>query len=333
MRVVRVDHEEKIFDSTSFDFNQESNERSFSRDSSLSEVDQKLVSLNKHIFLNNKKIFKNKRRFKKTFHLPYQEEDILEVEHFFKELVSLEHQIAQLFFFVPTNDYCNIDSFFENISLRLSGNIGGVLLNNGYFENIYEKIEKRNKSMRIPLIIGCDTIYALNTYLNRKNRRLFDCEDLFYIGKDMRHMFSDLGVSLFFLMRDNLMLDKESYSKLIKGLKQNNSVFGSLVDIGDKDRRTTCNPGFLRYSLMKTIKTLASKVDFSVLKFSQISLIKNKDLIIDFINDEGDGFIVSSYDELQLGIQTIKRCINEGHISPNILNKKLFKMLLLKKLS
>ena len=86
----------------------------------------------------------------------------------------------------------------------------------------------------------------------------------------------------------------------------------------------------MRYCLANTIKKLSSEINFSSLKFIGPSVLANDEAAVKALNLGGECFMFSNFYDYNLGIKKIIKLIQLGKISPEILNKNILKMLLLK---
>lgn len=301
------------------------------------ELEEKLLTITKRIvasaqeFQNRKTDSKN-YYLKKTQWLPFKNEELEQTKELFAMLTSMDKKIAQLFFYSPG---CSSDwvEFTEVIChLNDSIGLGGVLLCCGLFEQQCEHVVTVNKKLDLPLLLGTTVVNSLRYYLTYRNISLLNCQSMSELGKELGDVLKQHGVAFTLIFKEIVDIDLLNYAKLIQGLKRSGNIQARIYD---NDVPTlpsvSSSPIALRYSLANTIRGLALHVDFSSLKFISPSILSNTEHTAKALNSGGECFIFSNLDEFNLGMKIVMQLLRTGKISPEILNKNIMKILMIKK--
>ncbi|AEB41776.1 hypothetical protein [Chlamydia pecorum] len=263
--------------------------------------------------------------------LPYKKEQLEEVKELFFMLESQEERIAQLFFYAPPHE-SNFNDFIDNVQ-RLQGDrgLGGVLCGFGIFEQQSAYIRSINQITKIPLLLGCRLESSLHVYMASRQVSLLDCKNMIALGENLGEFLKEYGIVFSLALKEITSLDLLSYSQLIIGLEHSQNIQGRMYD-GELsfEQIFIKNPIALRYCLANTIKELSSEINFSSLKFIGPSILANDEAVVRALNLGGEYFMFSNFYDYNLGVKKIVKLIQSGKVSPEILNKNILKMLLLK---
>ncbi|ANH79045.1 hypothetical protein [Candidatus Chlamydia sanziniae] len=300
------------------------------------ELEQKLSSIAKRIVLSAQEFqcrgSTHSHYLKKTQWLPYKNEELEETKEWFAMLTSMDKRIAQLFFYmtpyeVQWEDFLAIIRYSEHHE-----GFGGVLLFCGPFERQCAYIRSINKALALPLLLGSSIVHSLRFYLACRKLSLIECKDLDVLGKDLGFLLQEYGVMFSLIFKEIMSIDLLNYRKLIKELKSSGNIQGCVYDNNvPSPAASLCSPIALRYSLANTIRGLALDVDFSTLKFMSPSILASTEQTVKALNSGGECFVFSSLSEFHIGVKVIIQLVHDGEISPEILNKNVMKVLMLKR--
>ncbi|WP_100934742.1 hypothetical protein [Candidatus Chlamydia corallus] len=301
------------------------------------ELEEKLLIITKRIVASaqefqNREFDSKNHYLKKTQWLPYKNEELEQTKELFAMLTSIDKKIAQLFFYSPP-----CDSKWEECAevihhLKDSTGLGGVLLCCGSFEQQCECIRSINKKLDLPLLLGTTVVNSLHYYLAYRNISLISFQNMNDLGKDLGILLKQYGVAFTLIFKEIVYIDLLNYAKLIQGLKHSGNIQARIYS-GDMPTipSASCSPIALRYSLANTIRGLALHVDFSSLKFISPSILSDTDHTAKALNSGGEGFIFSNLNEFNFGMKMVIQLVRSGQISPEILNKNVMKILMIKR--
>ncbi|SPN73447.1 hypothetical protein C10C_0273 [Chlamydia serpentis] len=301
------------------------------------ELEEKLLSITKRIVASaqqfqNRETTSTNHYLKKTQWLPYKNEELEQTKELFAMLTSIDKKIAQLFFYSPVCD-SKWDEFTKVIhDLKESSGLGGILLYCGSFEQQCEYIRSINKKLDLPLLLGTTVVNSLHYYLTYRNISLVNYQNMSDLAEDLGNLLKQYGVAFTLIFKEIMHMDLLNYSKLVQVLKHSGNIQGCMYDSDVPIMPvSSCSPIALRYSLANTIRGLALHVDFSSLKFISPSIFSDIDYTAKVLNSGGECFIFTNLNEFNFGMKTIIQLVRTGKISPEILNKKIMKMLMIKR--
>lgn len=301
------------------------------------ELEEKFLTITKRIVVSaqefqNRKSVSTNYYLKKTQWLPYKNEELEQTKELFAMLTSMDKKVAQLFFYSPA---CNSkwEEFIKVIHhLKDSSGLGGILLHCGSFEQQCEYIRSINRDLDLPFLLGTTIVNSLRYYLTYRNISLINYQNINDLSEDLGNLLKQYGVAFTLFFKEIMHINFLNYTKLVQRLKHSGNIQGRMYD---SDVPTTsssvCSPITLRYSLANTIRGLALHVDFSSLKFISPSILSDTDYTAKVLNSGGECFIFSDLSEFNFGMKTVIQLVRTGKISPEILNKKVIKILMIKR--
>ncbi|WP_236558944.1 hypothetical protein [Chlamydia sp. 17-3921] len=299
------------------------------------ELEQRLLSITLHIVKSFQE-FQSRASspdyyLNRVQRLPYKNEDLGEAKELFFTLKSMEEKIAQLFFYAPTFE-SSWDEFVENIHrLQNHYGLGGVLCGFGAFDKQCSCIRLINQKEKTPLLLGSHLEHSLHFYIASRQISIIDYQDIFALGEDLGIFLKEHGIVFSLSLKEIVSIDLLNYSQFIQGLEHSGNIQGRMYD-GELSfsQVSERNPIALRYSLANTIRGLSSNINFSILKFMGSSILANDKSIVKALSSCGEYFIFSNFYEYNIGLNKIIQLIRSGKISPELLNKSVMKILVLK---
>lgn len=263
---------------------------------------------------------------------PCSEEELQDIRDLFLSLESFRQQLAQLFFYTPPLNLGWEDflKFFQAFEKR---ELGGILFSAGPFESFDKYLYQVNRVRAVPMLVATTVSYALQAYYSYTQQVPFqEKEDFFRLGEAVGEFLKQRKVSITLIYKEILDLDDKKYSELCRGLQQSQivqgEVFHSLVQ-----EREGLNPISVNYDLMGTIAALSANIDRSCLRFSGSHIFHDDEAAIETLHKGGDVFTFSSLAEFQFSEKRLLHLVDTGRVCPEIIRKKLIKVLLLKKRS
>ena len=274
--------------------------------------------------------FAHAQLLKHTGIFPCSEEELKDIYELFSSLESFRQQLAQLFFYTPPlnqewEDFLKVFFFFEKREL------GGILVSAGPFEAFDKYLYQVNKARTVPVLMATTVPYALQAYYSYTNRTPFqEKEDFFRLGEEVGAFLQERKVSITLMYKEILDLDAKEYAEMCQGLRHSRIVQGKVFHsfAQGKDK---FNPISVNYDLMGTIAALSANIDQSCLCFCGSHIFNNCEMAIKTLHKGGDVFTFSSLAEFQFGEKQLLHLVSTGRVCPEIIRKKLIKVLLLKK--
>lgn len=267
---------------------------------------------------------------KHTRTFPCSEEELRDISDLFSSLKSFRQQLAQLFFYTPPlnlgwEDFLKFFFAFEKREL------GGILFSAGPFESFDRYLYQVNKARPVPVLIATTVSYALQAYCSYINRAPFqEKEKFFQLGEAVGIFLKERKVSITLMYKEILDLDNKQYSELCRGLQKSQIVQGEVFHSSTQER-DGLNPISVNYDLMGTIAALSVNIDRSCLRFSGSHIFHDDEMAIETLHKGGDVFTFSSLAEFQFSEKRLLHLVSTGRVCPEIIRKKLIKVLLLKK--
>ncbi|AID38038.1 hypothetical protein DNC_02615 [Chlamydia muridarum] len=297
------------------------------------ELENKLLAIRKRtdFFPRQQDISLGTQSLRRTRMFPCSEEELKDIQDLFSSLESFRHQLAQLFFYTPPlnlgwEDFLKFFIAFEKREL------GGILFSAGPFESFDKYLYQVNRARTVPVLIATTVSYALQAYCSYTKRAPFqEKEDFFQLGEAVGTFLKERKVSITLIYKEILDLDARKYSELCRGLQQSQIVQGEVFHSSVREEREGLNPISVNYDLLGTIAALSANIDRSYLRFSGSHIFHNDEIAIEILHKGGDVFTFSSLEEFQFSKKRLLHLVAKGKVSPEIIRKKLIKVLLLKK--